>query len=76
MTDRSNLEMTDEPNPERLPEILDPGSLEEHGITIPVPTPTGIAMPNPWGPPSGDGESMQGAESPRPEKSDQVPADR
>jgi hypothetical protein len=39
-------EKTDKP----LPETLDPSDLEEHGVTIPVPTPTGINIPNPWKP--------------------------
>ncbi|HKH65524.1 MAG TPA: hypothetical protein VKA35_08690 [Solirubrobacterales bacterium] len=35
---------------EPLPKVPDPGTLEEHGISIPAPTPTGIDIANPWAP--------------------------
>jgi hypothetical protein len=38
---------------EPLPKVPDPGKLEEHGISIPAPTPTGISIPNPWVPQNG-----------------------
>jgi len=33
--------------------VFDPSKLEEHGVTLPVPTPTGMVVPNPWNPPNG-----------------------
>jgi hypothetical protein len=36
---------------EPLPKVPNQGILEEHGISIPAPTPTGVSIPNPWGPP-------------------------
>lgn len=40
------------------PPIFRPGDLEEGGLTIPVPTPTG-AVPNPWKPsPNGGSETV------------------
>jgi hypothetical protein len=33
-----------------LPKVPDPHHLEEHGVSIPAPTPTAISIPNPWRP--------------------------
>lgn len=73
--------MGGQPNPERLPEVLDPGSLEERGITIPAPTPKGISMLNPWGKPSavdseGAAEHEQDAAPSSSAEEDTAPADQ
>jgi hypothetical protein len=46
---------------EPLPKVPDPGRLEEHGISIPAPTPTGISIPNPWRPENGDSDQQAAA---------------
>ncbi|HVO54507.1 MAG TPA: hypothetical protein VMT37_08850 [Solirubrobacterales bacterium] len=45
-----------------LPKVPDPRHLEEHGVTIPAPTPTSISIPNPWKPPQ-DGAAQSNGSS-------------
>jgi len=47
-----------ERRPKHIPVVPNPGALEEHGITIPVPTPTAIQIPNPWKPSAANGVPM------------------
>jgi len=47
--------MSDKP----IPEVFDPRTIEEHGVTIPVPTPTAVDIPNPWKPAANGGRSPQ-----------------
>jgi hypothetical protein len=42
--------------PKPLPKVPDPSHLEEHGVSIPAPTPTSINIPNPWKPASSNGD--------------------
>jgi hypothetical protein len=46
-----------------LPRVRDPGNLEEHGVTIPAPTPTAISIPNPWKPSSNGSHSAPAADN-------------
>lgn len=45
--------------PEPLPKVPDPDHLEEHGVSIPAPTPTSINIPNPWKPSKNGGGQDQ-----------------
>lgn len=48
-------------------EIFRPSDIEEGGLTIPVPTPTG-AVPNPWKPaPNGGGPAGQSGSGSKPD---------
>ena len=57
-----------ERKPKHLPVVSDPGSLEERGVTIPVPTPTSIDIPNPWKPSSTNGAAVNQSTPPAPAK--------
>lgn len=55
--------MSDDRREHPLVDLPDPGKIEEHGVTIDVPTPM-HAIANPWAPPSGNGTTAAPAPAP------------